>query len=173
MPNRTKICSLDGCVKLAHSGGLCSGHARRVRLYGDPHKTKNRKPGEGFFALGYLTKQVDGTKKAEHIRIAEKALGRPLPPGAVVHHANCDKSDNRNENLVICPSRAYHNLLHRRIDAMNACGNPNWRKCRHCKQYDDPKNLRLYETANTTQSWHLQCARDAAKTKYWSKHVRH
>jgi len=29
-------CSLEGCDRSARSGGMCQGHARRARLYGDP-----------------------------------------------------------------------------------------------------------------------------------------
>jgi hypothetical protein len=70
----------------------------------------------------------------EYAVLAEKALGKPLPKGAEVHH-------HSETELVICPDRAYHKLLHQRQRALRACGNANWKKCRFCKQYDDPKKM--------------------------------
>ena len=58
-----------------------------------------------------------------HVARAEAALGHPLPPGAIVHHA--DGSARDDAPLVICPDAAYHRLLHRRMRVKAAGGNPN------------------------------------------------
>ena len=70
----------------------------------------------------------------EHVLIAGNALGKELPPNAVVHH-------HTPEQLVICEDQAYHLLLHQRTRAFRACGHATWRKCAFCKQYDDIENL--------------------------------
>lgn len=53
---------------------------------------------------------------------AERALGKPLPLGAVVHHADGSKDDDA--PLVICQDETYHRLLHRLLRIHQAGGNP-------------------------------------------------
>ena len=90
---------------------------------------------------GYYKVKRDGVQVREHVAVAERALGKPLPSGALVHHADGNKSNNVNTNLVICPDDAYHLLLHRRMRAHAACGNPNWLKCWVCKTYSPPDEI--------------------------------
>jgi len=87
----------------------------------------------------------------EHILIAEKALGKSLPPKAVVHHADATKNGGQ---LVICQDTAYHMLLHRRMRAHKACGHASWRKCCFCKEFDDPLNMTI--TAQNG-AYHRKC----------------
>lgn len=64
---------------------------------------------------------------------AEKALGRPLPSGAVVHHA--DGSKHEDAVLVICQDEMYHHLLHLRMKVKAAGGNPNTDAlCSRCRR---------------------------------------
>lgn len=72
-----------------------------------------------------------GRKQLHRLR-AERALGKPLPLGAEVHHADGTLSDDA--PLVICQDRAYHALLHARMRVVRAGGNPNTeRVCGTCK----------------------------------------
>jgi len=71
---------------------------------------------------GYVYIQSNKKKKMKHVLVAEKALGKSLPKGAVVHHVDLDKKNNKPSNLVICPDQAYHLLLHKRMrDRDNEC----------------------------------------------------
>lgn len=71
----------------------------------------------GFYnnSQGYIRHTKSG--KLVHRQIAEQVLGRPLGKDETVHHVNGDRSDNRNQNLLIC-SRAYHTWLHRKMDVL-------------------------------------------------------
>lgn len=59
------------------------------------------------------------------MKVAEQALGKPLPMGCEVHHVDGNKRNNDNANLVICQDRRYHMLLHTRARVVRAGGNPN------------------------------------------------
>ena len=82
--------------------------------------------------------RANGRHACEHHVVAERALGKPLPLTAVVHHWG--RLDEPNK-IVICQDHAYHKLLHVREKALRECGNANWRKCYQCHHYDDVANM--------------------------------
>ena len=59
---------------------------------------------------GYL--RFKDTDKLVHRWVVEKNLGHSLPPGAVVHHINQRKRDNRLSNLRVYSSQKEHQRVH-------------------------------------------------------------
>ena len=88
---------------------------------------------------------IDGRCRPEHVVIVETLLGKTLPTSVRVHHWDRNRRNNEHSNLLVCPSEAYHQLIHRRMRAYEACGNANWERCRYCKQWDDPAKMRVPE----------------------------
>lgn len=146
---------------------LCNKHYLRQRKHGDPLVMKRAPNGAGSLnSQGYRKFHRTNGSEKEHIVVAERALGRPLPLGAEVHHVNEIKSDNSPRNLVICPNRAYHMLLHVRTRALEACGRADWRRCSHCDRYDDPTRLKtdgFHHFHATCRSAYLRANRERRK----------
>lgn len=115
-----------------YKGGINNG-GRYLKVQCPDHPRANR--------YGYVF---------QHILIAEKILGKPLPPNVEIHHFPGSKQFT---HLVICEDHKYHCFLHQRYRALKGCGHPDWRKCSFCKQYDDPQNLRIIDR----RVYHLVC----------------
>lgn len=92
----------------------------------------------------------------EHVLVAEKKLRRFLRPEEVVHHENEIKTDNRPENIRVFANNSEHRKHHQNLIALRECGNPHWRKCVFCKNYDTVENM----SRKALQRWfHKECAR--------------
>jgi hypothetical protein len=100
-------------------------------------------------------------RKQGGIITAEKAIGKELPAGAIVHHVNENKADNRNANLVVCQDRAYHNFIHKRMRAVESGFPPHYRKCAYCHSYDDPQKM----TENYQHVYHCSCVNEYQRQK--------
>lgn len=103
--------------------GLKAGEFRRFRLGHNRSKQSTNHYRNAVTANGW--------RRLHRVR-AERALGKPLPDGAVVHHADGSKGDDA--PLVICQDERYHHLLHVRMRIVRAGGNPNTDKiCSRCR----------------------------------------
>lgn len=123
---------------------------------------------------GYITILFPGHSRAdsrgyvfEQNILAERALGRPLPEAAVVHHHNEIRSDNGPGNLVLCEDRSYHQHLHSRKRAYVATGDARARWCSFCKHYETDYSVVMAITKTSTyhppcrnkyvmEKWHLK-----------------
>ena len=95
-----------------------------------------------------------------HRLIAETVLGRYLEKRNVVHHHDRNGSNNAHTNLVICENQQYHALLHQRMRAYEACGDPKARLCWLCRQWgQDVKEL-------GNECAHPQCRSQYDKDRY-------
>lgn len=98
-------------------------------------RSRHWKGGRRLSRSGYVMIRLEDEKRYvfEHVLVVEKALGHSLPAGAVIHHQNENKADNRGANLVACQDDAYHVELHRKLRVLRAGGDP-WtdRLCYRC-----------------------------------------
>lgn len=117
----------------------------------------------------YKYKGRNGKSELLHRITAEAALGRPLPPKAVVHHTDGTRSEK--STLVICENQSYHVLLHLRMRIKAAGGNPNTDAiCCVCKrpkpraEFGKRRRSRFGITETCTS-----CQRRGDKERYWVK----
>ncbi len=101
----------------------------------------------------------------EHVLVVEKAIGKRLRVSAPVHHADEDKTNNEPSNLVACDSRAYHGLLHKRLRALQACGNANAHRCFICGSYDNQRDISLTRDGKIIRSRHRACRSSEEKRR--------
>lgn len=94
---------------------------------------------------------------SEHVAIVYRVMRKLVPKGTEIHHADRDRTNNQPSNLVVCQDLAYHKLLHARLDAYEACGHANWRRCGICKQYGDPANVRPVSLRQSAGHRHVAC----------------
>ena len=141
----TGLC--DDCTEKAKQGalhGFCQcGCVQRTPLAPQTHRKRGWVKGEPLRVVAghmprkraikrYRERSVGGRSIRLHRLLAERALGKPLPSGVEVHHADGTKSER--SPLVICQNRAYH-MLHARTRILRAGGNPNTdRICCECKR---------------------------------------
>ncbi len=117
-------------------GYLC-GQPRRFR----PGHHSRTRPVKGYRRRATPLSE----ETAMHRARAEAVLGRALPSGVIVHHA--DGTRDVDGPLVICPDRAYHNTLHRRMRVKALGGDP-WRD-RWCAMGQHVCSVRAFRSCST------------------------
>jgi len=119
-------------------------------------ETKEITDSNGYIRVYDPINHANATHKysKKHRMIAEKVLGRKLKQTECVHHFNEKKQENANSNMVIC-TMSFHHTIHLRTRAFYATGNPNYRKCLYCKEWDNPSSL--YITPSGAGVWHRSC----------------
>lgn len=150
-------CVVDGCQSIADHPkvGVCHVHYMREFRNGSFFSTRRERGTGTVTAHGYIAIAKNGKKKQAHVLLIEALLGHKLPNGAEVHHLDGNKANNHHDNLIVCPSKAYHKLMHTRQDALDACGNANHRKCPFCKQYSAPEMMT--HNKSSRYYYHAQC----------------
>ena len=136
------------------------GHQLRNRRGPDCNAWNGGTSTTGEYILNWNPNHPRASRKGyvlKHILIAEKALGKPLPTGAEIHHLDGDAANNNQTNLVVCENRKYHALLHLRKRAIDEGHPANYRKCPFCKQYDKPCNMYMYPSGLGSLV-HRECA---------------
>jgi len=117
------ICIIEGCEQITGlSHGMCMPHYKRWWYLKSLGRTEliKRTSKERWIntQTGYVMVKQNGRLTYEHIVLAEKALGKPLPPGTIVHHTKARDDNHGYCRLVICPDQAYHILLHKRMQEL-------------------------------------------------------
>lgn len=116
---RKRICCSVKCMrrlprKHRHKHSQSEQAKERRRTSGKfAGQNNGRWNGGRYVSNGYVYIIVGVKKyKPEHVMVAEKLLGRSLKRGEIPHHVNMDSQDNRPENIVVCPNRTVHSIIH-------------------------------------------------------------
>lgn len=118
-PNFTKLdrhhpekCTYQNCNNKYMAKGFCYMHWRRWKTHGDPSTKLIRDSKTGtIIKSGYIMIKNKGKSTFLHRIIMEEKIGRKLTNNEVVHHIDCNPSNNSINNLEII-SRGYHTKLH-------------------------------------------------------------
>ena len=159
-----KICSVDGCGKVVRSIGYCNAHHQAFLKHGDPLINKrNKNELTVLNDQGYIVRKKNGVRIREHVAVVEAVLGRKIKQGEIVHHIDGNRSNNVNNNLMVCPSQEYHMLIHVRQRAFDATGDATKRKCSYCNTWDSSGNLKFGKYGSV---FHAECRRNYRKENY-------
>ena len=133
---------------------------------------------------GYVQHTDDRSyRQHEHVRAAERKLGRRLGKKEAVHHQDENKQNNDPDNLMVMRSAADHARLHSRIPVeifQTADGShvvvKQQRECPECRRLFEPDNNRNVHCsllcAASSQTKHIPTAEELRKL-VWSRPTTH
>ena len=131
-------------------------YARRGYVKGQPHRFVKGHHERVAQPKSYRRVTIRGRLSRIHRLRAERALGRPLPSGAVVHHVDGSTSDDA--PLVICQDDRYHQFLHARARVLALGGNPHTeRACTGCQQPKPFSEFYPYRRTGKLELLRSQC----------------
>lgn len=99
----------------------------------------------------------NGKSTRNHVIVVEKALRRAIQRSEMVHHIDGNQANDKPGNLILCPDMAYHSLLHMRQEALDTCGNADYKRCCICKIYTDPVDMQEVLKPGTHVYKHFTC----------------
>jgi hypothetical protein len=123
---RPRACQIPGCGRRTARRGLCHGHWRRLKTFGDfsGGRRLNALPtGRSIDRDGYVRVSTPGARHSwqfEHRLVMERILGRPLSSHESVHHKNGVRADNSPENLELWVKRPYGQPYGQRVQDLVA-----------------------------------------------------
>uniref|UniRef100_A0A6M3LBL2 Putative HNH endonuclease n=1 Tax=viral metagenome TaxID=1070528 RepID=A0A6M3LBL2_9ZZZZ len=147
--------SINGHLQKLHKGD------KAFNWKGGKHSHLNRTL---VFKPDHHRAMQDGYVK-NSILVVEEVTGLKIKKPTVIHHIDEDSMNDSPSNFVVCENQAYHNFIHKRKRAYDACGNVNWLKCPFCKEYDNPDNLHI----KGAMHYHNRCANEYNKIRYRKK----
>jgi len=162
--------SLRGYVK-GQPTRFVLGHANRGHIR---ERSANWRGGRKRSDGGYIEIRKPEHPRAgpagyvkEHILVMEDMIGRFVVSPEEVHHIDRDRANNIPENLSLCKNNFEHKLLHRWMEAREACGHDDWRKCVYCKQWGAPETVRPHNSKKSYQATgtHPSCKRQDSQQR--------
>lgn len=156
------------CKKCSFSqnGGDRIKKLHKARRESASHRCLTDRGYVKIYSPGHRLQGADGWVK-EHFLVADSIVGEVFQPskGHVIHHVDGNPQNNVPNNLVLCESQGYHQLIHKRARAFYACGDPLKHKCQVCQGYSNPEDL-VRKGHNT---FHEACYRQRMKDLYQVK----